>query len=293
MKDPRRLLDDAVGLSDAEREALTAARGMAPPPSFAEGSWAELVAKVTGPMGGPGGDGGASGGAAGGGAAGGGATKGLAGLLGKAGLAGVVQAGGVGAVLGAVVTTALVVASPSPTRSAEAPRVVIASASAPSVAIAPAPSASVNVAPVAPNDVPKPPVARASANSASPAVKSAPAESAASTASFEAVHVAPPSPSVVAEDVPSVETLRAEARLVGQAREALRAGNAPLAFRQLDEARRQFPNGVVRQEREALVVEALVRLGRKDEATRAARRFIREFPGSPFVARVKSLIEGH
>jgi outer membrane protein assembly factor BamD (BamD/ComL family) len=117
-----------------------------------------------------------------------------------------------------------------------------------------------------------------------------------STASFDAVHATAAAASVGAlraENVASVEQLRAEARLVGKARDALRGGNAALAIRQLDDAGRLFPGGGVRQEREALAIEALVRLGRIAEASRRARDFGRDFPGSPFAARVKSLTAGH
>jgi hypothetical protein len=46
----------------------------------------------------------------------------------------------------------------------------------------------------------------------------------------------------------------------------------------------------VRQEREALTIEALVRLGRHDDAARRAAAFVREFPASPYVARVMDLV---
>jgi hypothetical protein len=86
---------------------------------------------------------------------------------------------------------------------------------------------------------------------------------------------------------PSVQE---EARLVGRAREALRGGDAALALQKLEKSRARFPNGALMQEREALAIEALVRLGRRDIAAERAARFVWEFPRSPYSARVQSFV---
>jgi hypothetical protein len=58
----------------------------------------------------------------------------------------------------------------------------------------------------------------------------------------------------------------------------------------LEEARFRFPSGVVPQEREALAVEALVRLGRHTAAAARAAAFERDYPNSPHAARVRALV---
>jgi hypothetical protein len=111
-----------------------------------------------------------------------------------------------------------------------------------------------------------------------------------SVASFVAPGEAPPASEVAPRPSAAPPTVQEEARLVGRAREALRGGDPALALQRLEEIRLRFPGGVVRQEREALTIEALVRLGRHDDAARRAAAFVREFPASPYVARVMDLV---
>jgi hypothetical protein len=48
----------------------------------------------------------------------------------------------------------------------------------------------------------------------------------------------------------------------------------------------RYPHGILDQEREALRIEALVALGRMDEARSRARAFEAAYPGSPHRARI-------
>jgi hypothetical protein len=58
-----------------------------------------------------------------------------------------------------------------------------------------------------------------------------------------------------------------------------------------DELLRRFPNGALVQEARLSRLEALQALGRRDEAARDARAFLRDFPESERAAEVKKLLE--
>jgi hypothetical protein len=83
--------------------------------------------------------------------------------------------------------------------------------------------------------------------------------------------------------------LREETTFIRDARLALRAGDAPRALRVLDECRRLFPAGALQQERERLVIEALVKDGRAAEASARATHFLRRYPDSPHADEIRSL----
>jgi len=84
---------------------------------------------------------------------------------------------------------------------------------------------------------------------------------------------------------------RAESRLIAAARDALRANDVAGALRLLEQTRRQFPSGILAQEREALSVEGLVRSGQLAAARLRAQEFLRTFPASPHTARVQAALE--
>ena len=54
-----------------------------------------------------------------------------------------------------------------------------------------------------------------------------------------------------------------------------------------NEHRLRYPHGILDQEREALAIEALIKLGRLDEARPRARAFALTYPGSPHQARLE------
>jgi hypothetical protein len=81
-----------------------------------------------------------------------------------------------------------------------------------------------------------------------------------------------------------------EAKLVAQARRAL-AGDPSRSLEITRELEREFPNGVLEEERRALAIRALTQLGRADEARVAAKSFLVEFPDGPHAAAVRRAIE--
>lgn len=54
---------------------------------------------------------------------------------------------------------------------------------------------------------------------------------------------------------------------------------------------REFPKGMLGQEREAIAINALIRLGRMGEARERGARFIRAYPGSPHSKRIEAAIQ--
>ena len=83
---------------------------------------------------------------------------------------------------------------------------------------------------------------------------------------------------------------REESRLVATAREALRSGAPPQALALLEQARVRFPAGILLQERDALMIEALVRAGQRAAAAERGRAFAQAYPGSPYTARIQSIL---
>lgn len=72
----------------------------------------------------------------------------------------------------------------------------------------------------------------------------------------------------------------AEATLLADASRALSTGDAAAALRSLETDTRLYPDGSLAEEREALHVQALVALGRSDDARSEAVQFIAEHPQS-------------
>jgi hypothetical protein len=114
--------------------------------------------------------------------------------------------------------------------------------------------------PAFPVDVPAP----ASATSASP--PASPAED------------TPPSPRPAAPAAAS--SLSLERGVLADARAALASGDAARALRLSDEHLRRFPRAQLGEEREAIAIQALVGLGRYDEARARAARFRAASPHS-------------
>jgi hypothetical protein len=76
--------------------------------------------------------------------------------------------------------------------------------------------------------------------------------------------------------------LAAERAQIDAARTALAQGRAPEAYAALRRHGRLFPNGRLAEERESLLVQALVAEGRFAEARQNAARFVRRYPQSLF-----------
>lgn len=97
--------------------------------------------------------------------------------------------------------------------------------------------------------------------------------------------------SPVLEDMPvtapTASALAAEAALLQRAQTALAAGVPASALVQLEQHAREFPTGVLVQEREALRVVALCAAGREPEGRAEAAIFLRAHAGSVLAERVR------
>lgn len=83
----------------------------------------------------------------------------------------------------------------------------------------------------------------------------------------------------------------AESRKVATARNLMRSGQPRAALVALEEARSDFPNGELSQEREALAIETLRVLGESAEARRRAEAFLARYPTSPHAAIARRALE--
>ncbi|MBX3273736.1 MAG: hypothetical protein KF729_25955 [Sandaracinaceae bacterium] len=89
----------------------------------------------------------------------------------------------------------------------------------------------------------------------------------------------PPPPRPDTPEDPRMATLAAEMRILSRARTLL--GEHPAeAFGVVEEHRRRFAQGVLREEREVFAIEALLALERSAEAERRYYDFVRDFPRS-------------
>jgi RNA polymerase sigma-70 factor (ECF subfamily) len=91
----------------------------------------------------------------------------------------------------------------------------------------------------------------------------------------------------------SSDTLAEEARLLAEARRAVRAGDVPRALTLLDEHARVFPNGWLVDDRAAERIVVLCHLGRQEEAVREATIFLSGRPESPLTHRVATSCAGN
>ncbi|WP_394822189.1 outer membrane protein assembly factor BamD [Pendulispora albinea] len=101
-------------------------------------------------------------------------------------------------------------------------------------------------------------------------------------------HGAPPAFPSAARD----GALAAERALVETARAALARADANAALTTLQRHARQFPNGVLAEEREALAVQALAKTGDAAAAKSRGERFLQRFPRSLFVPIVEDAMQG-
>jgi hypothetical protein len=85
-------------------------------------------------------------------------------------------------------------------------------------------------------------------------------------------------------------TLREESRMLLEARAALRSKNPTLALELLHRAASRFSHGVLGEEREALMIEALAQEGQRQLAAERAEAFLRHFQRSPHAADVRRYI---
>lgn len=96
--------------------------------------------------------------------------------------------------------------------------------------------------------------------------------------------VEPPAPVVEADPI-------REGTILLRARRALAADDAGGALEATEEHASAFPRGELSPEREAIAIDALLALGRSDEARARAERFASRWPSSVYAARVRRALE--
>lgn len=96
--------------------------------------------------------------------------------------------------------------------------------------------------------------------------------------SLPSIATASPSTRSSTTTKPRAGDAEAERLLLETARAALQRGDAAGAIDRLREHRTTYPSGSLREERDALMVTALARAGRREEAARAAAQFRKDYP---------------
>jgi hypothetical protein len=89
---------------------------------------------------------------------------------------------------------------------------------------------------------------------------------------------------------PHESRLAAEQHLLDAARAAIVAGEPERAVTQLERHRAQFPDGLLVEERDAMMIEALAKSSHTAEARALAEAFRARYPGSLFAATVDSAV---
>jgi hypothetical protein len=105
-----------------------------------------------------------------------------------------------------------------------------------------------------------------------------------------ATNVAPAK--TVTEPVPSSRGLAAERALLDVARSALARGEAAEALSAAERHRREYADGALVEEREAIAIKALVALGRKDEAAQRLANLERTHPNSIVLRAARKAVSG-
>jgi hypothetical protein len=100
-----------------------------------------------------------------------------------------------------------------------------------------------------------------------------------------------PAPSASAPSVPAAATLAAERALLDAAHAALGRGEPSAAIEALTQHSERFSRGTYREEREALTIQCLEKLGRHDEARTRALRFRSRYPKSLFLPTIEGALE--
>jgi hypothetical protein len=118
-----------------------------------------------------------------------------------------------------------------------------------------------------------------------------PASSAVPTESAEAQEPTPTPPSAISSVATTTDrSLARERALVEKARSAIIRGDGATAILATADHLRQFPDGRLAEEREALAVQALMLVGRPDEAHDRAKRFRARYPNGLFLPVVEAAI---
>lgn len=126
----------------------------------------------------------------------------------------------------------------------------------------------------------------------SPPAPAAPEEATLSVTALPSAAETHASPRPAAPAVASARGLAAERALLDVARSALGRGEPSEALAAVDRHTREYPDGTLVEEREALAIKALVALGRRSEAKTRAEAFEKRFPRSLLLRAVKAAVDG-
>jgi hypothetical protein len=133
-----------------------------------------------------------------------------------------------------------------------------------------------------------------------PAPAAEPTRDAESVARVPSVNLRPRAPhadtgarasSVERATEPAVSGTLLESQRMAAARASLRAGDAQRTLLELEALARDYPAGVLTQERDALRIQALSKLGERKRARDLARSFLGKHPGSPHAEAVRRVLE--
>jgi hypothetical protein len=151
-------------------------------------------------------------------------------------------------------------------------------------------------APSLPPD-PEPKPASPTAAEANPSVQSGVASDDADVVSASsrprAIRAAPQAtaPAPLASVAGRDRSLAEESALLERARFDVQHGSGARALQALAAHERRFPEGRMLEQREALTIQALIQTGRRDEASRRAKRFRERFPGSLMLQVIQSALD--
>jgi hypothetical protein len=291
MSDPIRWLDEGADVLAHERELLSAGRNIIPPAGADEKIWAALSPHL-GPGGGSGGNGGSSSantatnGSTASGSSGSSISVAVGGVKGVA--LGIATVTAIAGVVAALVTTSPTRPITNPVHTQPivemvSPPQIDASAANESLIEGPAPDTIISppTSPTLPTLPPRPPDTQQGQTLPRRVSSAKPVTSVA----------AAPVADVNRIDQERASQLREESRILGDARAALRSGDAATALEKLDAMGGRFPGGVLAQEREVLAIEALARAGQRAAATARAEAFLQAYPTSPHATKVRGFLK--
>jgi hypothetical protein len=121
-------------------------------------------------------------------------------------------------------------------------------------------------------------------------VPSAPSSSPSVVAPMIDLSSSPPAPSHAPSSASPPATLADEQSVLDVARAALGRGDGASALSASNAHARRFPNGQLAPEREAIAIQALMLLGRSDDARARANRFRTAHPGSALLPAIDEAI---
>lgn len=288
MSDPKHWLDDGGGATAGERELLRAARDRRMPAALRSSVWGSIAAGVavieTAAAAG------AAGAAAGTAVKQGAAAKGVLALLsGTAtvkGIAAIAIAGGVGFGVMSLGSSS----GSRPSQPAEIANAAMATAPPPSSIAANVDDGERDTAPPV-GAKPSAESVKGNSDGAKQRVLRAAPSGVRGAAASAARRNENDSPPAEVQESRRVTRLAAEAAAVVAIRKTLVSGRPQEALRLLDQARLDFADGGLAQEREALTVRALWQADQKDAARTRGDAFLRAFPRSPHAAELRALLE--